>query len=163
MAQFVASFCRYDTYSKKLWEQPAVGFYLLIGSMLNLWVCILECKVLFILQEVVPVSRGEDVSQLGFFFLVLQSITFCMSSLLFDWYSNALSVCLVLVVNLPRQHLLFLLLLPSHLTYKSKVNVHSPVPHWVLCFYWKLHGFFSVFCCSLLGRANDTFRRSSDE
>lgn len=39
MAQFVAvaSFCRYDTYSKKLWEQPAVQFYLLTWSMLNMW------------------------------------------------------------------------------------------------------------------------------
>lgn len=36
MAQFVAvaSFCRYDTYSEKLWEQPAVQFYLFIWSML---------------------------------------------------------------------------------------------------------------------------------
>lgn len=108
-----------------------------------------------------PVSKG-NVSPSWFFFLVLQSITFCMSSLLFDWYSNALSVCLVLVVNLSRQHLMFLLLLPNHLAHKSKVNVHSfSLPPLNTLFLLTVTC-FSVFCCLLLGRANDAFRRSSD-
>lgn len=69
-------------------------------------------------------SKG-NVSPGWLFFLVLQSITFSMSSLLLGWYSNAVSVCLVLVVNLPRRHLMFLVLLPNHPAYESKVNVHS--------------------------------------
>lgn len=59
------------------------------------------------------------------FSLLFYKITFCMSSLLFDCYLNGLSVCLVLVVNLLWQHLMFLLLLPNHLSYTSKVNAHS--------------------------------------
>lgn len=59
------------------------AYWVNVGYMGNGLVCILECKVLFILQETVPVSKGH-VSPSWFFFLVLQSITFCMSSLLFD-------------------------------------------------------------------------------
>lgn len=122
-------------------------------------VCILECKVLFILQEIVPVSKG-NVSPGWFFFLVLQSITFCMSSVLFDWYSNALSVCLVLVVNLLRQHLMFLLLLPNHLAYDSKVNAHSFFFfHWVLLCLSMVTGFFF---CLLLSSSWQSKWRSGD-
>lgn len=71
-----------------------------------------------------------------------------------------LSVCLVLVVNLLRQHLVFLLLLPNHLAYKSKVNVHSFFSLNTLFLLMATR--FSVLCCLLLGRANDTFRRSSN-
>lgn len=83
-----------------------------------------------------------------------------MSSLLFDWYANALSVCLVLVVNLLRQHVVFLLLLPNHLAYKSKVNAHSFVSLSTL-FLLTLTS-FSVFCC-LVGRAADAFRKSEQK
>lgn len=64
-------------------------------------ICILECKVLFILQEIVPVSKGNVAPGWFFFFLSLfYKIAFCMSSLLLDCYLNGLSVCLVLVVDL---------------------------------------------------------------
>lgn len=108
-----------------------------------------------------PVCKG-NMSPSWFFFLVLWSITFCMSSLLFDWYSNALSVCLVLVVNLLRQHLMFLWVLPNHLAYKSKVNVQLLffVPQSTL--FLLMGTSFSVSCCCLVGRANDTYRRCSD-
>lgn len=102
-------------------------------------------------------SQRETCLPVGFFFLVLQSITFCMSSVLFDWYSNALSVCLVLVVNLLRQHLMFLLLLPNHLAYNSKVNAHSFF-HWVLLFLLMVTG----FCCLLLSSSWQSKWRSGD-
>lgn len=83
----------------------------------NLWVspvldggeriCTLECKVLFIPPERVPVTKGNPVVVVFFFSLFLlffneppYLIAFCMSSLLFDCYLNGLSVCLVLVVDL---------------------------------------------------------------
>lgn len=95
------------------------------------------------------------------FSLLFYKITFCMSSLLFDCYLNGLSVCLVLVVNLLWQHLMFLLLLPNHLSYTSKVNAHSFFSPLSICFYWWLQVFLSL-CRLLLGRANDTFRESTN-
>lgn len=90
-----------------------------------------------------------------FSLLVLQSITFCMSSLLFDRYSNALSVCLVLVVNLLRQHL-FLLLLSKHLQVQSECAL--------LTIFFLLMGTLCLFsfCWCLVCRENDTFRGSSN-
>lgn len=75
----VASFCRFEKkiYSKEtgLWKQQVVWFYLLMWEMNirgNGSICILECKVLFILQEIVPVSKGTWLP-VGFFsFIILQ-------------------------------------------------------------------------------------------
>ena len=91
MAQFVAveSLWRNSSDCEKLWIVGANSCSVLSAYLVNVQcvgdgkVCILECKVLFILQEIVPVSKG-NVSPSWFFFLALQSITFCMSSLLFD-------------------------------------------------------------------------------
>lgn len=103
-----------------------VWFYLLIWS-LNMWgmgrFVYWNVKYYLFCRKLCP-SQREMWLPVGFS-LLFYKITFCMSSLLFDCYLNGLSVCLVLVVNLLWQHLMFLLLLPNHLSYTSKVNAHS--------------------------------------
>lgn len=59
----------------------------------------LDCKVLFILQEIVPTPR-ETCLPVVYFCLLFYKIAFCMSSLSFDCYLNALSVCSVPLVDL---------------------------------------------------------------
>lgn len=106
--------------------QLAVRCCLLIWSMINMrgmgrfvyW----NVKYYLFCRKLCQ-SQRETCLSVGFS-LLFYKITLCMSSLLFDCYLNALSVCLVCVVNLFWQHLLFLLLLPNHLSYKSKVNAH---------------------------------------
>lgn len=152
-------FVGYNTYFERLWTvlPSFICLYLVnVEYVGNGQVCILECKVLFILQELVPVSKGNmSPTCFLFFLLVLQSITFCMSSLLFDRYSNALSVCLVLVVNLLRQHL-FLLLLSKHLQVQSECAL--------LSIFLLLMGTLCLFsfCWCLVCGENDTFRGSSN-
>lgn len=87
-----------------------------------------------------PVSKGDQCLSVGFSSLFYK-ITFCMSSLLFDCYLNALSVCLVRVVHLFWQHLMFLLLLPNQLSYESKVNAHLFSTE-----YFAVTGGYKFFC-----------------
>lgn len=63
-------------YSEKL-DCGSNSRLVLSGYMVNEYVgngqvCISECKVLFILQEIVPVSKG-NVAPCWFFFIVLQN------------------------------------------------------------------------------------------
>lgn len=138
--------------------------------MLNMWgmgrFVYWNVKYYLFCRKFVPVSKG-NASPSWFFFLVLRSITFCMSSLLFDWYSNALSVCLVLVVKLPRRHLMFCWLLPNHLAYETQ----SECAHFyfflrVFYFHWWLQPFFCLMLSSssspFLSRANVALSRSSN-
>lgn len=73
----------YDAFFKKLdcRSKAAALFYKVTGS--NGWICIMECKVLFILQ--VNCAALSAAVPVGFFFsfLHLQPITFCMCSLVF--------------------------------------------------------------------------------
>lgn len=105
-------------------------------------VCTLECKVLFIPAGNRASLKGKCIL-LGFLFLILNLWHFCMSSLLFDWYSNALSVCSVLVVILLRKHLMLCWLLPNHLSLKSNW-MHTVFPQIMFIL---MCTFYLVFCC----------------
>lgn len=56
-----------DGGSNDLWVSPAHGEYTVNGS-----ICTLECKVLFILQEIAPVSKGNTAPSC--FLLLLSSL-----------------------------------------------------------------------------------------
>ena len=105
-------------------------------------------------RKIVPVSK-KSWSPRGFFFLVLRSITFCMSSLLFDWYSNALSVCLVLVVNLLWLDVSFIKTEPPGLPIQSECAL---LLFSLSTLFLLTVTTFPVFRCRLLGRASGSFR-----
>lgn len=96
--------------------------------MLNMWgmgrFVYWNVKYYLFCRKIVPVSKG-NVSPSWFFFLVLQSITFCMSSLLLTDTRMLLVFAWFLLLTCLDNNLMFLLLLPTHLAYKSKVNAHT--------------------------------------